>query len=277
MLSPSISDIRNSGFGPLQAMPVRQEERRSVARTGNREGPLSSFSGEEDPGLRHSLSGFPLFRDLNDDTIDRIVSFSRLRSYRQSQIIIQAYDRGTELFLLISGSVKVSIHDMEGREITLSVLYPPDFFGEIALWDNQTRTANVSALELTQAISIEKDPLLLLIRQTPEITLRFLSALSARLRVTDEKLMHMAYGDAYEKVARTLFELLLKEGQQSKDGIPYINDRLSRQEIASLSGVTRETVSRSLGAFMQAGLLKLDNGRIYVLKPDRLKKEGHIQ
>jgi CRP-like cAMP-binding protein len=227
--------------------------------------------------LLDSLKEFPLFKGLPDEIITQIQSISRFRSYRESQIIIQAFDRGAELFLILSGSVKVSIEDRDGREIILAVVYPPDFFGEISLWDNKTRTANVSALEPTQVICIEKDPFLLLIRHNPEITLRFLSALSARLRETDEKLMHMAYGDAYEKVSRTLVELYTKEGDRSEDGTPYINDRFTRQEIASLSGVSRETVSRSLGAFIQAGILKIDNNRIYILNENRLKKEGRVQ
>jgi CRP-like cAMP-binding protein len=239
--------------------------------------PMSISSRPDHQELKKALSEFPLFRGLPESIIEQIQSFSRFRTYRESQVIIQAFDRGAELFLILSGSVKVSIEDRDGREIILTVVYPPDFFGEISLWDNKTRTANVSALESTQVICIEKDPFLLLIRQNPDITLRFLSALSARLRETDEKLMHMAYGDAYEKVSRTLVELYAKEGETAEDGTPYINDRFTRQEIASLSGVSRETVSRSLGAFIQAGILKIGDNRIYILNSDRLKKEGRIQ
>jgi CRP-like cAMP-binding protein len=87
--------------------------------------------------------------------------------------------------------------------------------------------------------------------------------------------MHMAYGDAYEKVSRTLFELYEKEG--GIDGeTPFIQDRFTRQELASLSGVSRETVSRSLGAFVQAGILSIESNRIYILNIERLKKEGRI-
>ncbi len=230
---------------------------------------------QESPPLRHTLEAIPLFHGLPEPLLDQIGSFSRIRTYRSSHRIIQANDLGSELFLVLSGSVKVSIEDREGREIILAVVYPPDFFGEVSLWDNGTRTANVSALEPTRVVAIEKEPFLRLIRDYPEITLRLLSALSARLRETDGKLMHMAYGDAYEKVSRTLFELYEKEG--GIDGeTPFIQDRFTRQELASLSGVSRETVSRSLGAFVQAGILRIESNRIYILNIERLKKEGRI-
>ncbi|MCL4485381.1 MAG: Crp/Fnr family transcriptional regulator [Nitrospirae bacterium] len=237
--------------------------------------PLTNRDHQDVYPLRETLEGIPLFHGLPVPLLEQISSFSRIRNYRSSHRIIQANDLGSELFLVLSGSVKVSIEDREGREIILAVVYPPDFFGEVSLWDNGTRTANVSALEATRVVAIEKEPFLRLIREYPEITLRLLSALSARLRETDGKLMHMAYGDAYEKVSRTLFGLFEKEGE-TDGGVPFINDRFTRQELASLSGVSRETVSRSLGAFVQAGILRIGNGRIYILNIDRLKKEGRI-
>ena len=105
---------------------------------------------------------------------------------------------------------------------------------------------------------------------------RLLTTLSARLRETDAKLMHMAYGDSYQKVARSLLEIYTKEG--GLDGeTPFIPDRFTRQELASLSGVTRETVSRSLGAFTMAGVIRLEKDRIVILSLDRLKKEGQAR
>lgn len=239
------------------------------------ESPLNFRDQHGLPPKNGTLGSIPLFHGLPDSILEQIATFSRIRNYRSSHRIIQANDRGSELFLVLSGSVKVTIEDREGREIILAVVYPPDFFGEISLWDNGTRTANVSAMEPTRVVAIEKEPFLRLIREYPEITLRLLSALSARLRETDEKLMHMAYGDAYEKVSRTIYELYEKEGE-TENGIPFIHDRFTRQELASLSGVSRETVSRSLGAFVQAGILKIENNRIHVLNIDRLKKEGRI-
>jgi len=230
---------------------------------------------EKDPSLPEALDSHPLTQGLSPDQKERVSSFSRIRRYRAGQRIVEAHDKGTELFLLLSGSVKVAAEDFAGREITLAVLYPRDFFGEVSLWDNGGRTAAIETLEPTQVVAILGSPLLDLMREFPEIAFRLLSTLSTRLRETDAKLMNMAYGDAYQKVARALVEIYSKEGA-SENGLPYIRDRFTRQELASLAGVTRETVSRSLGAFVLAGVIRLEKERIVLLSLDRLKKEGQV-
>ncbi|EQD53606.1 transcriptional regulator, Crp/Fnr family, partial [mine drainage metagenome] len=76
-------------------------------------------------------------------------SICRLRTYRSGQIIIQEADSGSELFFLVSGSVKIYTEDFEGREMILTIGYPNDFFGEMAIFTNDIRSASVSALEAT--------------------------------------------------------------------------------------------------------------------------------
>ena len=226
--------------------------------------------------LTEALETHPLTRGLSREHKARLETFSKIRRHRLSHRIVEANEEGSELFLLLTGSVKVSAEDPAGREITLAVLYPGDFFGEVSLWDNRGRTATVETLEPSQIVSIPGPPLLDLMRESPDIAFRLLTTLSDRLRETDAKLMHMAYGDSYQKVARALLELYSKEGDMS-NGLPFIPDRFTRQELASFSGVTRETVSRSLGAFALAGVIRLEKDRIVILSLDRLKKEGHAR
>ncbi len=230
----------------------------------------------EDLSLPEALDTHPLSQGLTPEHKERLAIFSKIRRYRPGHRIVEANEVGSEIYLLLSGSVKVSAEDPAGREITLAVLYSGDFFGEVSLWDNRGRTATVETLEPSQVVSIPGPPLLDLMRESPDMAFRLLTTLSARLRETDAKLMHMAYGDSYQKVARSLLEIYTKEG--GLDGeTPFIPDRFTRQELASLSGVTRETVSRSLGAFTMAGVIRLEKDRIVILSLDRLKKEGQAR
>ncbi len=226
--------------------------------------------------LSEALDTHPLTRELSQEHKAHLGTFSKIRRHRSSHRIVEANEEGSELFLLLSGSVKVCAEDSAGREITLAVLYPGDFFGEVSLWDNRGRTATVETLEPSLVISLPGPPLLDLMRESPDIAFRLLTTLSSRLRETDAKLMHMAYGDSYQKVARVLLEIYAKEGDMA-EGIPYIPDRFTRQELASLAGVTRETVSRSLGAFAMAGVIRIAKDRIIILSLDRLKKEGQAR
>ena len=231
----------------------------------------SSTSSE----LSQALQTVELFQSLKPEERFNLEKIVRLRHYRSGQKIIQEFDRGTELFVIVSGSVKVSTEDQEGREIIVSIGYPSDFFGEIALLDDDTRSATVTALESTTVIAIEKSDFLKFFTAYPEFALKLLAVMGRRIRQTDEKLMHMAFADSFAKIARTLLLIFEKEGIREKDGVPYINDRFTRQELASLSGVSRETVSRSLGAFIQAELIRVSNNRIYILNENKLRRESN--
>ncbi len=224
--------------------------------------------------LAQALQAVELFKSLKVDELANLEKIVRLRHYRSGQKIIQEFDRGTELFVIVSGSVKVSTEDQEGREIIVSIGYPSDFFGEIALLDEDTRSATVTALEVTTVIAIEKSDFLKFFTTYPEFALRLLAVMGRRIRQTDEKLMHMAFADSFAKIARTLLQIFEKEGVRDLGGTPYINDRFTRQELASLSGVSRETVSRSLGAFIQAELIRVANNRIYILNENKLRRES---
>ncbi len=224
--------------------------------------------------LTETLQQMHLFSGLPDQDFQDIEAICRLRNYRSGQIIIQEADRGSELFFIVSGSVKIYTEDFEGREMILTIGYPNDFFGEMALFTNDTRSASVCALEQTAAISMERDDLLALLKKTPAIALKMLSVMGNRIREMDNRLMHMAFGDAYSKIARTLLQLMEKEGERASDGTPYINDRFSRQELASLSGLTRETVSRGLGTFIQTEVIHIKDNRIYLTNEMRLRKES---
>lgn len=101
-----------------------------------------------------------------------------------------------------------------------------------------------------------------------------LAVMGQRIRKTDEKLIHMAFADSFAKIARTLLTIYEKEGVQANGSLPYIHDRFTRQELASLSGVSRETVSRSLGAFIQAELIRIADNRIYILNENKLRRES---
>ncbi|MHB1564873.1 MAG: Crp/Fnr family transcriptional regulator [Leptospirillum sp.] len=224
--------------------------------------------------LLETLQQIELFKELPPDDLEEMSSICRLRSYRSGQVIIQEADSGTELFFLVSGSVKIYTEDFEGREMILTIGYPNDFFGEMAIFTNDIRSASVSALETSTLISMEREDFLALLKKNPVIALKILSVMGNRIREMDNRLMHMAFGDAYSKIARTLLNLMEKEGQKTDDGVPFIQDRLTRQELASLSGLTRETVSRSLGTFVQTDTIRIKDNKIFLVNEARLRKES---
>ena len=112
-----------------------------------------------------------------------------LRTYRKSEIIFEEGSSGSEMYLIHSGKVLLSIRQDKAKQVTLAVLNPGDFFGEMALVDDYQRSATASALEdNTQLIAIDRAKFLFMVRQQLEFALSLMHTLCQRLRALDSRL-----------------------------------------------------------------------------------------
>jgi CRP/FNR family cyclic AMP-dependent transcriptional regulator len=170
---------------------------------------------------------------------------------------------GSVFFLLTAGVVRVSVAGNQGKEIILGVLYPNDFFGEMALLDGLPRSATVTALVDSEVLMISRKDFLDCVRRVPQIATKMIVTLSLRLRRTDQKVGTLVFLKAPRRVARTLLELAQAQGQPTRAGVA-VHLLFTRQELAELAGVSRETFSRQLTRFQQLGVLTIDRRKLLV-------------
>ncbi len=213
-----------------------------------------------------------IFSELPDGDLSRFLGIVSERTYKEDEVIFHAEDPGHSLFILKSGSVKISICDRKGNEDILKIMYPFDFFGEMSLLDGQHRSATVTALEKSIALIIKREHFIELIRKSPQIALNMLALLSRRMRKTDEKIGSLRFANAYGKVAKVLVDISAEHGIREKNGV-IVNLKLSRQELADFAGVSRETVTRILKEFESYGSLKVDKRKITILNEAALRRE----
>jgi CRP-like cAMP-binding protein len=216
------------------------------------------------------LQGMPLFAGLSKRELQTIAQITEQRRYDRYQVIIKAGDRGTALFLLTSGIVRVTVGGSLGKELILGVLYPQDFFGEMALLDGLPRSATVTALEESEVLVISQKDFLECIRKVPQVAAKMIVTLSLRLRQTDQKVGNLAFLKAPRRVARTLLDLAQGQGQRAPEGIT-LNLRFTRQELAELAGVTRETLTRLLMKFQEQGILTIERRKLFIPDPKKLE------
>ncbi|MBI4652226.1 Crp/Fnr family transcriptional regulator [Candidatus Desantisbacteria bacterium] len=193
------------------------------------------------------------------------------RTYRKNEVIFYADEPGGSLFILISGSVKITICDKNGKEDILQIIHPFDFFGEMSLLDGEKRSATVTALEKTITLVIEKSQFLNLLKIYPEISLNMLALLSKRIRRTDEKIKILRFADSYGKIAKVILDIAEENGIREEKNVVNLN--LGRQEIANLAGLTRETAIRALNEFKKSGCIKIENKKIIILDKAMLIRE----
>lgn len=220
------------------------------------------------------LKKVPLFSELEEGDLQELGSAVREHHYRKNVVIVHMDDPGNSLFILKSGVVKVTIDDA-GREMILRMLYPTDFFGDMSLIDGMPRSASVTTLEPSEALILHREHFVEIIEKSPTILLNMAAVLSRRLRATDELIRSLAFFDVYGKVARVLLTLAAEKGRATEQGT-VIDLRLTQQELAELAGMSRETMTRTLGAFQQAGVVHIEAGVITILSIEMLRREMNM-
>lgn len=216
------------------------------------------------------LKYVPIFSELDDSILSRIEEAGITRNYKKEMIIVdETNDDASGLYIVLSGSVKVTRNDAEGREIILTILGEYDYFGEMSLLDGENPSANVSAMENTELFYIGRDQFMQLIQYNPKLTFALLEGLIKRLRAADDKIKSLSLLKAEGKIVKAIIQLaeisgIMKQGLVEVD-LPFQHD------IANIAGTSRETVSRVLHSLENKGLVKLEGSKIKIPDYDSFK------
>ena len=204
------------------------------------------------------LEKVPLFSQLAPAELQRVVEATRERTYPKNSVILFEDDPGDALFVVAQGQVKVVLIGEDGREVILSVLGPSEFFGEMALIDDEPRSAHVIAMEDSSLIVLRREDFQGILKQSPGIAVALLKELSRRLRRVDEKVGSLVLLDVNGRVAQLLLELADEEGGER------ITRRLTHHTIAQMIGSSRETVSRTMRELVDRGLIDVSRKDITI-------------
>src|SRR5690348_16438217 len=136
------------------------------------------------PDKAQLLRNHPLFCELPAAILDRISAYISRRSITKGSIIFEKGDPGVGLVGVLAGSIKISVTSPDGRDVVLNIIREGEIFGEIALLDGRPRTANATARSDYELIVIERREFLPFLRSQPDVTLKLMEILCARLRKT---------------------------------------------------------------------------------------------
>jgi CRP/FNR family cyclic AMP-dependent transcriptional regulator len=217
------------------------------------------------------LATIPLFSGLPEEELERFAELTRERSYPKGSVILFQDDPGDSLFVLRAGRVKVVLIGEDGREVILGVLEPGAHFGELALIDDQPRSAHVIAMEDAQLLILRREDFRRRVEANPTVAWALLSELSRRLRRADVKIGGLVLLDVPGRIARLLLDLA-----SESDGT-VIEKPLTHQTIAQMIGASRETVSRAMKDFQDAGLILVERRRISIGDREALEKRSQVR
>ncbi len=203
-----------------------------------------------------------IFAHLGEADLASLARITRARECASNEVVVGEADAGEALFVLARGRVKVVRYGASGREVILSVFKTPgDFFGEMSLLDDQPRSATVLASEPSRLLFLARRDFREHLEANPRTALAVLTELSRRLRRADEVIGNLALLDVHGRVARWLREVAASDGVETEEGV-LVPERPTQQEIASMVGTSRETVSRVLSEFGRRGLVEMSGKRL---------------
>jgi len=204
--------------------------------------------------LLEILHRVPLFSELNAQELACLERLVKTRQVDKKNIIVQENDPGDSLFIVLEGMVKISSYTADGKEVVLALLGKGAFFGEMSLLDRQPRSATVTTMEPSRLAQISRhdlDPLLL---EQPQITLKLLTEVVARLRKTSRVLERISSMDVPHRLYAYLVDFCQRFGQLLEDG-KYDVVLPTHQLMADQLSTSRETVSRAISMLKKEGIL----------------------
>lgn len=217
------------------------------------------------------LKQVSLLRGLSNKTLNRIASYAHYQHFRRGEQIFSESSPGGCLYVLVNGRVKIYTQSL-GRAKTFALLDPGDFFGEMALLGETTRSASARAILDSELLVLERRDFHQFIKSEPNLSLTILQTLCDRLRKADHQIEMLSFQNVVGRTAITLLELEGKYGK-SVSGGSLIDADISQQELADLVGTAREMVSRVIARFKKMNALSLEknSSKIIILSREKLK------
>ena len=214
------------------------------------------------------LARVPALAKLPREDLMALAAAARRRQYRRDEVIFHREDPGDSLHIIESGRVEILLPSDGGEELILAILGPGDFFGDLSLLDGAPRSATAMAREPTTTVVVHREDFLGWLQSRPRAVATIFAALAQRLRATNELLGDVAFLEAPRRLAKRLLEVA---SAAPGPGRGPIQVRLTQEELASLVGISRESVNKHLRAWQEQGLVSLGRGRLQVLRPEKLR------
>jgi len=217
------------------------------------------------------LKDVDLFKGMSAEQMQTVERRTVMKEVRRKEVLYLPGDAGDRIYLLKRGVVKISGLADDGREVILALLRKGEVFGEEAVLDDSPRDHMAEAHDDALVCILTKRDFAEILRGHPEMAFKVTKLLGFRLKTFRNRVEKLLFKGAPARLAQTLLELAEDHGVQDARGV-LLPLRLSQQDLASLIGVTRESVNLTLSDFRRRGLVELDGRTLRLLRPDALKE-----
>jgi CRP-like cAMP-binding protein len=216
------------------------------------------------------LGRVPAFSTLEPSDLERIAGVAVPRSFEPGQVVFREGDSSDTCYVVREGHARAVRTHSDGRTLTLATFGPGDIFGELAMFEDERRSATIEAIEPLGVVGVLGPDMRRLMKEHSEISARLVIALGRRLREMNERLSRQSFQTVQSRVAVVLSELVAQEIAAGKDASDVLVTA-TQADLAQLAGSSRESASRFLAVLERAGVISQGRGRLTVHNPQALE------
>jgi CRP/FNR family cyclic AMP-dependent transcriptional regulator len=217
------------------------------------------------------LKKIPIFSSLADNIISEIANLGKRKYYNKDSVILFQNQSDSALIVVLKGQLRISKMSKEGNEVRLSSLKESDFWGETAILDGKPPAVNIAAEMDSEIFIISRNDLMNLFNFKPEYSISVLNELTRLLRISNSRIKSLSLKAAQGKVASVIMQLVDEFGVV-KDGAIEVENIPMQQELATMAGTSRETISRTIRSFSKKGLIEFEGQKLRIKNYDKFKE-----
>ncbi|MDH5327444.1 MAG: Crp/Fnr family transcriptional regulator [Gammaproteobacteria bacterium] len=221
---------------------------------------------------RMFLGAIPLFGSLSESALDELLQQTSERKLAAHKVVVAQGDPGSDMFIITSGSVDVSLTLADNEQIIVGKLAAGDAFGEIALFDTQIRSATVTTRESCHFLVIHKEDFISYLMRHPQVAIQLLGTLSKRLRAGSDLLQDTMAGKIEQRLAVTLSNIARAYGQQTRFGL-RVDIPFGDVELAQIAEIPTAVAKAQLQHWCKDGIISREKHSLTVLKPTELESK----
>lgn len=217
------------------------------------------------------LSNVSIFRDLDDPALGLLMEVTSTRNLKARDVLFRRGEAGNQLYGVMSGRLKISAANAEGKEVVFSICDPGEVCGEIALLDSQPRSATATALEPCELVTLHRRDFVPFLETHPNVAIHLAEALASRLRRLSQLTEDAMLLTLPSRLAKKLVSLGRSYGVATAEG-SLIDLRLQQQELGDMVGTSRESINKQLRAWVAEGIIDVQRGYVTIKRQKELEE-----
>lgn len=214
--------------------------------------------------IKKYFKNLSFFENLTDEELDYLSFWSKERHYKKDNIIVSEGNKRNFIYIVKSGKVKLYKSSKDGRQSILDIHGPDSILGLAILFNDRPNPSTVMTIEDSTVCLIKTSDLEEIMFKNPSLAINAFKIVSGRLLSTQEKIKNLTLDDSYLKVVKLLLNLSRKHGVQISKDSRKIDLNLTRSELASFIGISRETLSRTLGQLSKEDMIDINDKQVIV-------------